>query len=343
MNRFTTAAGCAVLGLLIAQPAMAACSLSTQPIPVVLDGGLRPVVTAKVNGKPGRFLVDSSSAVNQISGKYAAAQKLAETKASGSNAAIAKAAKFEFAGASLTDVPFAVSDALVDADGIIGQTLLHQADVEYDLASAAPAGLDAPSTGRRGPSGPPGGFGPPAATVRLAKAVGCEGANMAYWAKDGDIFYEAALTRAANDAPFTQIDVIVNGVKLRGLFATGKAFTTITEKAAAKAGVKSTDAGVTPLGSGPLKSWKAPFNSVIVGNEEIKNEPLEIDEANDDFYDVLIGADFFSTHHLYVANSQQKIYFTRAGSPGPVFKVHEPKKVPIGMQVSGSKNQVLGK
>lgn len=330
MNRFVTAAGCAALGWLLAQPAMAACALSTQPIPVLLDGGLRPVVTAKVNGKPGRFLVDSSSAVNQISSKYAAAQKLAQAPGAGGAPAIAKAPKFEFAGATLADVPFAVSDQLADSDGVIGQTFLHQGDVEYDLAGPA-----APPGGRRGGGGPPGG-----GMVKLAKAEGCEGANLAYWAKEGDVFYEAALTPVASGAPFTQTEIVVNGVKLRAMFATGKAYTTITEKAAAKAGVKTTDAGVTPLGEGG-KSWKASFNSVIVGNEEIKNEPLEIDATNDDFYDVLIGADFFSKHHLYVANSQQKIYFTRTAAPGPVFNVHEQKRPALGMQ-QGMGRQVPG-
>ncbi|MGZ5948251.1 MAG: aspartyl protease family protein, partial [Caulobacteraceae bacterium] len=208
MNRMTTAAGCAALGWLIAQPAMAACSLSTQPILVTFDGGERPMVAAKVNGKPGRFLVDSSSAVNQISGKYAASQKLPQSKAGG--ATIASAPKFEFAGVALSDVQFAVSDQLGDAaDGIIGQTFLHQADVEYDLGRPSLPGAAAPSTGGRSASPPPS-FGPAVGTVKLAKAVGCEGANMAYWAKDGDVFYEAALTPLANGAPFTQTEVVVN-------------------------------------------------------------------------------------------------------------------------------------
>ena len=336
MNRFMTAAGCAALAWIVAQPAMAACSLSTQPISVNLDPGLRPVATVKVNGKTAHFLVDSTSAVNQISSKYASGQKLPETAGAGSAPAIAKAPKFEFGGATLSDVPFAVSDHLAENDGVIGQTFLHSGDVEYELAITGPP-APPPVSGRGGTGGAP----PPptfTGTVRLAKAVGCEGANMAYWAKEGDVFYEAALTPADHGAPFTQTEVVVNGVKLRALLATGKTYTTITEKAAAKAGVNTSDASVTPLGDGStVKSWKAPFNSVIVGNEEIKNESLEIDQTNDDFYDVLIGADFFSKHHVYVANSQQKVYFTRTGAPGPVFNVHEQKKVPLGMLLNGSR------
>ncbi len=305
MYRILTAAGCAAVGCLIAQPAMAACSLSTQPIPVKIVAA-RPMIDVKVNGKSAHFLLDSATAVNMMSAKFAEAQKLAATKVS--NASVVRAPQFEFAGASLKDVPF-VTEQLPEADGVIGQTFLHQGDAEYDLGGA-----------------------PGQATVKLAKAVGCESANMAYWAKEGDTFYEAALTPGA--APLTMIEVVVNGVKLRGLLSSGKPYTTITEKAAARAGVKTTDQGVKTLGSSPVKSWLATFNSVIVGNEETKSAPLEIDATADDFYDLLIGADFFTAHHLYVANSQQKIYFTKSSLPGAaVFKAHGP--VSVG-QIAGA-------
>jgi hypothetical protein len=92
--------------------------------------------------------------------------------------------------------------------------------------------------------------------------------------------------------------------------------------------VKPTDPGVKSLGSTPVKSWLATFNSVVVGNEETKSAPLEVDATTDDFYDVLIGEDFFAAHHVYVANSQQKIYFTRSGNPSAaVFKAHGPLSV----------------
>ena len=299
-NHAITAAACAALGLLIVGPASAACSLSAQPLTVKMDA-LRPMLDVKVNGKVSHFLVDSATAVNMISSKFASAAKMEIIRPSGSGPAVAKAQTFEFAGSTLKDAQFLVSDTLPDVEGVIGQTLLHQADVEYDLAMPKPS-------------------------VKLAKAEGCEGSNLAYWAKDGDTFWEATLTTPESGAPFNQTEVIVNGVKLRGMLASGKFYTTITEKAAAKAGLKTSDPGVKPLGS-TGKVWIGTFKSVIVGNEETPNAPLEVDRTNDDFYDVLIGADFLSAHHVYVANSQQKVYFTRAaGFPGaplpPVFKVH---------------------
>jgi predicted aspartyl protease len=334
MYRFMTAAGCAALGFLIAQPAMAACSLSTQAIPVTLDGGLRPIVSAKVNGKPARFLIDSGSAVDQISSKFAAAQKLSSAKSPG-GAAVVTVPQFEFAGATLKDAPFASSEALTDVDGVIGQTILSRVDVEYDLGSASspsPPGASAPSAsgGRSSSTPPPSPFGPPMGTVKLAKAEGCEGTDVVYWAKEGDTFFETPLTPAPNGAPFTETQITVNGVTLRAMLASGVPYTMITKAAAEKAGVKVTDPGVKAFQS--AKAWTAPFASVKIGDEEIKNATLEIGDTSDDFYDVLIGDDFLKAHHLYVANSQKKIYLTYSGKPGaPVFTAHEPKKPAFGM------------
>jgi predicted aspartyl protease len=288
------------LGFLIAQPAMAACSLKTQPIPVFLDGGLRPVVFAKINGKQARFLLDSGSAVNQISSKFAAAQKLPEAKVGSTD--VATAAQFEFANASLKNVQFAASPSLTDVDGVIGQTILSQADVEYDLATSS---------------------------VKLAQAGGCEGVNMAYWAKEGDAYAEMPL-QAIDKDPRTYTEVTINGVKLRAMLASGLPYTMITKKAAEKAGVKTTDPGVKAFQNGT--AWIGSFSSLKFGDEEIKNQPLEIGDTSDDSYDVLIGDDFLKAHHLYVANSQKKIYLTYTGKPGtPVFTAHEPKKAAFGM------------
>jgi predicted aspartyl protease len=347
MNRFMTAAGCAALAWPIALPAMAACSLKTQPIPVTLDGGLRPMVDVKVNGKTAHFVIDSESAVNQISSKYAEAQKLPQTQAG--SATIVTAPQFEFAGATLKNVQFAAADAL-DVDGLIGQTILSQADVEYDLgsasapasAAAASAGASSGRGGRGGSSGPPAGFGPPpTGTVKLVQAVGCEGVNMAYWAKEGDAYSEMPLTVLDND-PRTHTEVVVNGVKMRALLASGVRYTMITRKAAEKAGVKTSDPGVKAYQS--AAAWIAPFASLKFGDEEIRNQPLEIAETSDDAYDILIGDDFLKAHHLYVAKGQRKIYLTYTGKPGtPIFQAHEPKKAAFGMSGrTGAGIQVSG-
>jgi hypothetical protein len=303
MNHFMTAAGCAALGFLIAQPAMAACSLKTQPISVTMQGAVPavntglPVVDVKVNGKASKFLLQSSSPVNEISAKFASSQKLAPTKAADSGPQIVTVPKFEIAGAAIANAPFVVSNRLAgDMDGQIGQTFLGQMDVEYDLAGGK---------------------------VMLAKADGCETSNMAYWAKDGDMYWEMPLVPAAGGIPLTQTKITVNGAALTALFDTSAPYSIITKAAAEKAGVKTSDPSVKPI-RGSSDRWLGNF-AVNVGGEEAKNAPLMIAQSADSSYDVLIGADYFLTHHLYVANSQRKIYATRAGLPGaPSFAAHQP-------------------
>jgi hypothetical protein len=301
---------CATAGVLAAFPAAAACALKAQPIPVKMTGmapGVtngRPMVDVKVNGKTGHFLLNSSAAVNAISAKYASSQKLAATKAS-SGPQVVTVSKFELAGSALANAPFVQVDTDGgDVDGVLGQTLLHQMDVEYDLAGGK---------------------------VFLAKADGCEASNMAYWAKDNDLISVMPLAVPDRDAPFTETAILVNGVKLMALFDTAAPYSVITQAAAERAGVKTTDASVKPM-RGSQTRWLGEF-TVNVGGEEVKNAPLEISQTKDTYYDVRLGADYFLTHHIYVANSQNKIYATRAGFPNaPVFAAHQPP--PGGMDNS---------
>ncbi len=315
MNRSMTAAACAAAGLMVAFPAAAACALKTQPIPIKMIGADpgksngAPTVDVKVNGKISHFLIDSSSAVNQISTKFASSQKLPSTKAA--NAEIFTSTKFEFAGAGMDNAQF-IGSSRQDADGVIGQTILGLMDVEYDLA---------------------------AGKVMLAKADGCEASNMAYWAKDTDLISEMPLVAPSNGAPLTEMVILVNGVKLTALFDTASSYSVITKAAAEKAGVKTTDAGVAPM-KGSQGRWLGNF-TVNVGGEEMKNAPLEISATTDSYYDVLIGADYLLTHHLYVANSQKKIYATRTGLPAiPMFAAHQGQ--PRGMDTSPQSHGRLG-
>ena len=290
---------CAAAGLLAAFPAAAACSRAGQPIPIKMTGAGpqsngAPTVEVKINGKTGHFLLNSSASFNGISNKFALSQKLTSTKTS--NAEIFTAPKFEVAGATLNNIQFIGSDKLGDnTDGVIGQTLLGQLDAEYDLAGNK---------------------------VILAKAEGCEKSNMAYWAKDSDLISEMPLIPSSNGAPLTETVILVNGVKLVALLDTASSYSVITQAAAEKAGVKTTDPTVQPLRGSPGR-WLGTF-TINVGGEEMKNAPLEITPTTENYYDVVIGADYFLTHHLYVSNGQKKIYATRAGFPNaPMFAAHQ--------------------
>ncbi len=311
------AAACVAGGLLFAAlPAAAACSIKgALSIPVTMEGQ-RAFVSLKINGHEGRFFIDSGSAVNAINSKFATEQKLKPLVVAGDQSHVSDtgsldvtgvadqqvrngwvvAPQVDFVGATFKNIAFLATGRLSGEDGTIGQPVLKQFDVEYDLKGGA---------------------------IHLVKLEGCRASELNYWAKDGEAYSKIPLdTSDQRDNPMTKSTVFVNGVRMRATFDTGAPYTFITEKAAARAGVKTTDPGVTPVSKaqgldGAVNAWVGTFKSVKVGDEDIQNGPLEIGASSADF-DMLIGADFFLSHHVYVANSQDKIYFSYAG--GPVFR-----------------------
>jgi tetratricopeptide (TPR) repeat protein len=97
-------------------------------------------------------------------------------------------------------------------------------------------------------------------------------------------------------------------------------------KAAARAGIKTDSPGVTEagyssgIGRGLVKNYIATASSFKIGdNEEIKNARLRIAELDLLDADMLLGSDFFVSHHILVSNSQRKLYVTYNG--GPVFNL----------------------
>jgi len=295
-------------------PAFAACSLKAVPVPVTMKG-LRPKVAAKINGQDVELTLDSGAFFSGIDAKFATDQKMkpAPHVELGSRLAYQSSAdtigidgarketllvvadQFQFVGASFKNVQFLTYGGLGGATGVLGQNFLHQLDVEYDFGQGA---------------------------MRLIKPEGCGGANLAYWA-NGIPYSVLPLAFTEPNNPHTVATILINGVKMRAYFDTGASYSFITARAAANAGVMTSDPGVTEVGTigsvnnRVMKAWMGRFASVKIGDEEIKNGLLQIGDANADDYDVLIGADFFLSHHIYVANSQDKLYFTYNG--GPVF------------------------
>ena len=111
--------------------------------------GLRPQMTAKVNGADVRFMVDSGAFFSIISPASAAELNLVTRPtpiwffmrgANGSaSTSVAKVKDFTLAGVTLHDIDFLVGGSQIDSGsvGVLGQNVLHYADVEYDLAQGA--------------------------------------------------------------------------------------------------------------------------------------------------------------------------------------------------------------
>jgi tetratricopeptide (TPR) repeat protein len=182
------------------------------------------------------------------------------------------------------------------AVGLLGRNVLGVADAEYDFAK----GL-----------------------IRLMQpGDGCRRAPLAYWV--GEQPY-SVIDISWNTGPTPAISAVayLNGTRIHVTFDTGAATSFLTRRAAARAGFAPDGAGVAPggfghgIGSHNYQTWIATFPSFKVGDEEIKNARLRVGDADLPDGDMLLGADFFLSHHIYVANGQDKLYFTYNG--GPVF------------------------
>jgi predicted aspartyl protease len=269
--------------------------------------GAKPIVSAQINGRDAQFILDSGAFFSMLSPASSQSYGLRLTALSpnfelrgingAASASMTTVRTFGLAGATIPDVQFIVGGTDFGQGGILGQNLLGIGDVEYDL--------------RHG-------------VVRLLRAKGCKIEQLAYWATDYPVTIIPLEPRSSRQS-HTIGTVTLNGVKLRAIFDTGAASSVLTLSAAKKAGVTPNSPGVVAggtsigLGSRSLRTWVASFNRLDIGGESIPNPKIRFSEAELSAADMLIGADFFLTHHVYVANDQAKMLFTYEG--GPVFGI----------------------
>jgi tetratricopeptide (TPR) repeat protein len=273
--------------------------------------GLRPLMTAGINGTDVQFMVDSGAFYSIISPASASELNLAThfgpfglylSGVAGGRAdvAVATVKTLTLAGVPLKNVDFLVggSDVVGGAVGVLGQNVLHIGDVEYDLANGV---------------------------IRLMKPIDCRKTDLAYWAGTSTPYSVISIDAPNGLDRHTGGTASVNGIEIRVEFDTGAGVSLLSLRAAARAGIKPDSPGVVPggeshgFGKTTFPTYIAPFASFKIGGEEIKNTKLRIGDIDLPEADMLLGPDFFLSHHIYVANSQRKLYFTYNG--GPVFNL----------------------
>lgn len=304
-------------GLFTATSAQAACVFGkVAELPVTMRG-LRPTVTVKINGQDAVFIIDSGAFFSMVSDDAAQRFGMKSTMApaglrlrgvGGGEAAakVVRAQEFRFADTPFKDVEFLVGARVGGAEivGLLGQNILGALDVEYDLANGY---------------------------LRFFKAKGCQDANLAYWSagkalsrvalKDDDGIILAKVRTAAK----------VDGRSITVNWDSGSPLSVLSRPAAARVGVKPTSEDVVPAGvsyglfGGGMETWLAPFGSFAIGDQEIRNTRLRIADIELTDADMLLGTDFFLSHRILIARSQNKIYFTYNG--GPVFRLDSAARV----------------
>ncbi len=296
---------------LLATPAFAACGMTKiVELPVTMRG-LKPFVPVTINGVDESLAVSSGSAVSTLTQQTAAALKLPKLRSVrpvgiggvAYDSQLTAVKTLTLSNQVLHDVEFVITSQ--PGAGALGQNLLGMADAEYDLANGA---------------------------VRLFDARTCAGANLAYWTTGAD-YSVLTIDWQKQRNPHTRADARVNGMPIRVTFSTGTSNSSLTLNAAKRLGLDVEGPGaryvglVRGIGPNRVKAWIVPVASFKIGKEEVRNTQLRvIDEADPGLNaDMMLGADFFLSHRVFVANSQHQLYFTYNG--GPVFRLDEPATV----------------
>ncbi len=289
--------------------ALAACTLGRlAELPVTMSG-LRPTVPVKINGADARFIVDSGAFYSSITPASAAQFKLRLEPApyhlrlrgigGSAETSVATVGVFTLATIPLHNVEFIVGGSEVGggAAGLLGQNILRIADTEYDLANGA---------------------------VRLWRPKSCGKSILAYWVKDQPLsIINIDWTNAGT--PHIIGSGTLSGKPIRVMFDTGSDRSVLARRAAERAGFNPDGAGVASAGSmrgigaDLVKTWIATFPTFEIGGEQIRNARLRVADTRLPDADMLIGADFFLSHRVYIATSQNRLYFTYNG--GPVFNL----------------------
>ncbi|HEY9131491.1 MAG TPA: aspartyl protease family protein [Dyella sp.] len=293
---------CLILGALLAGRAVADdCKLREYGTLQVNMVGDRATTLVKINGVSTRFILDTGAFFNFMSNANASALGLElepmpwgyRISGIGGSASVqqTRVKRFGILGTTIDNVAFIVGGT--DAGrGLLGANLLDVADLELDLAHGK---------------------------VVLLKADNCEKASLAYWSKDGR-YNVADIEPTREHDRRTFMKVTIHGKELRALLDTGAVSTILGRKAAEKAGIDLNAPTVkvvgnsTGIGEKTLKSWIVNVDSFSVGTETIQHSQMVvIDGKVADDTDMILGVDFVLAHHMFIANSKKKAYFTYNG------------------------------
>ena len=271
--------------------------LAELPITMV---SAQPTVEAKISGQDVRLLLDTGAFHSMLSQDVANRLKLRTlgyiriSGIGGDQAAgVAYAQSFELAGARRGSTQFIIGHSADGLDGLLGEDILAPFDIEYDLANGV---------------------------VRFFHTTGCQGATLAYWAGEKPVAV-ASMDRTGDKHIFSTARI--NDRALQVLFDTGASTSFLRTRSARRLGVATSGEGVTVenstrgVGSAIVPTSAAPVDSFEVGGERVLHTRVRLGDGNVTDADMLLGADFFLSHRIFVSRSTKQVVFTYNG--GPVF------------------------
>ena len=287
---------------------------------------LQPLVHAQINGKDALFIADSGAFISSVIPDTVSQFGMSLDRryqdiyvvgaGGGETAQVARAKTFTLLGKTFSNVDFVIAGRFFGPDvaGLLGQNVFRIADVEYDLANGV---------------------------IHLAQPHDCKNTPLAYWAPaEQKHFSVLDIDFASAHEPHTTGVALLNGEKIHVTFDTGAGVSVLTLAAAKRAGITPSSPGVANggvtfgVGRRVVQTWIATFSSFKIGDEEVQHARLRFGDVDLSGKDMLIGADFFLSHRVYVASSQGKLYFTYNG--GPVFDLRAAPKTDSGAATASS-------
>lgn len=292
---------------------------SLDMIPVTNDAAV--IVTAKIDGRDERMLLDTGGVFSTITDKTAAALNL-DTRRTGlrmigvsgdtTNKAV-RARSFALGRLQVSNIDFMIDKEQGgwkdEIDGIIAPNLLTHYDVELDFA---------------------------AHKVNLLSQDHCEG-KVIYWPADAIAVVPIRVAKSGHIV----VPVELDGVKMDALIDTGATNTTLNQRIAESDFGLKVNTPDTPdvgslSGSPHSRIYRHRFKQLTVGGIGVANPPVVIvpdlmnnklshgppigtrfsqdDEANR-LPDLLAGMNILHRLHLYIAYKEEKLYVTPAGPP----------------------------
>jgi tetratricopeptide (TPR) repeat protein/predicted aspartyl protease len=295
--------------LLPVAAAIGKCTIARHAEISITMNSLRPIVPVQINGQEAHLLLDSGAFFSMMSAATAAQFKLKTTNTpfgmrivgvgGSSLTEVTVVKELKFANGAVQNVEFGVAGGEVGADGLLGQNLLSPFDVEYDFEHGA---------------------------VRLFRTDGCEDARLSYWLTADQKPSTLPISPVDGHNPRTTGAAYINGQKIKVQFDTGAYNSLLSLEAAARAGITPQSPGVVEagysrgVGRSMVKTYIGTFASFSIGDsEEIKNARLRFSSVDLNGIDMLLGADFFISHRVFVATKERKMFLSYSG--GPVFNL----------------------
>ncbi len=281
------------------------CKLQQLKMPVQLVER-RPVAQLTLNGTEAQMLVDSGAFFSVLSKATATQLKLPlrwlpmGVQVRGHTGEIemqrTRVEKLGLLGASVPNVEFLVGGNEIGAgiDGIIGRNILSLADTEYDLAHGE---------------------------VKLSFPKGdCEDGHYAHWAGEAPVIVAPLQSRKgirSRGSDALLLRVKVNGVNMTALLDTGAPSTSLSLRAAGRAGIEESqmqrNGFVGGAGAGRARAWTATVASIEIATQRLNDSRLTVSETYSEDHDMIIGLDYFLAHRIYISKREDKLYATWNG------------------------------